>query len=347
MKELKFNLVTLLLLLLSIGIYAQEQIEKKITKEFDVSDEIEFRISHKFGDIKVEDWTESRIVVEYTLIADTKKQEKAEKLFSRVDIETMQTKEAVQLRTVYEKKIDKKDLRVDVLIRMPQQQKITLLNKFGDVFINELSSPVDIEIAYGSLKAKTLSYKEKEPMNHIRLSYGNADIDTCNWLRLATKYSNIEISKVNAIFLDSRYSNVEFDQCNSFVSDSKYDNFELGSARNIVVQSKFSNYEIGSIAKKIDLQFEYGNFEVGHVQANFESIDITNKYGEIEIEIDENASYYIDADVKYCDLDIPSENSVNHHVDGSQEYYKGLVGKDKSTKSKVKIYSKYGGVELD
>lgn len=344
---MKFNLFVSLALLASMAALAQSGTEKKISKEFPANAETEFLIQHKFGDISIENWDQEKISVEASLIADTEKPEKAEKIFRDVEIDFSTQGNRVRVRTIYDPGLKQKDVKVNYVIRMPHYVDLTVINKFGSVLIDENSGTCMLDVSYGSLKANKLLNDESKEMSQLNIAYGSAEIGKCNWLKVNVKYSSIEIKKAKAMIVDSRFSNLEIDESHSIVANSGYDNFENGSSQNVVLTSKFTNFEIGNISNKLDLDFEYGNFVAGNIQAGFEQMNITNKYGEIKLKIDENSSYYLDAHVKYCDLDYPKNGSVNHKEDGTDDYYKGMVGKDSSSKSKVIIQSKYGSIDLD
>lgn len=347
MKTLKFNLFIGLALLASMAASAQSGTEKKINKEFPANADTEFTIQHKFGDISIENWDQEKISVEATLIADTEKPEKAEKIFKDVDVEFSTQGNRIRVRTIYDSSLKQKDVKVNYIIRMPHYVDLTVINKFGSVFIDENSGTCMLDISYGSIKANKLLNDDSKEMSHINLAHGSAEINKCNWLKVNVKYSSMEIKKAKAMIVDSRFSNIEIDESHSIVANSGYDNFENGSSQNVVLTSKFTNFEIGNISNKLDLDFEYGNFVAGNIQSGFELIKITNKYGEIKLKIEENSSYSLDAHVEYCDLDYPKSSSVNHKEDGTDKYYKGMVGKNSSSKSKVIIQSKYGSIDLD
>jgi hypothetical protein len=347
MKRLKFNVITTLCLLASVVVSAQSGIEKKITKEFSTNANTQFVIQHKFGDISIENWDQEKIFVEATLIADTKKQEKAEKYFEDVKIDFSTSGDQVKVKTIYDSRFDQKDVKVNYIVRMPNYLALDLINKFGAVFIDEINGKSNLDISYGSLKANKLLYNDSKPLSQLILAYGSAEITKCNWLQIEVKYSSMEMKKAKAIIIDSRFSNIEIDDSHSIIATSKYDNYENGSTQNLVLTSKFTNFEIGNISNKLDLDFEYGSFEAGNIQSGFELIKIENRYGDIELRIEEESSYLLDAHLQYCDLDYPDSGSVNHREDGTHDYYTGRVGNDASTQSKVTIESKYGGVDLD
>ena len=330
-----FNLLALALSFMSMACYAQDGMEKKIIKEFQVNTETEFVISHKFGDINIENWDDQKIWIEVTLIADTHKPEKAEKLFSQVDIDFTEMDNMIKVRTDYQNKIKQKDITVNYLIKMPHYLKLELTNKFGAVFINELSRQTNISIGYGSLKANKLLNSDSKPVSRLDLSYSSAEIEKCSWQNIDVKYSTLEIKQAKALVLDSRFSTIEIDDSHSVIASSKYDNYDIGNLQNLVLSAKFSNIEIGNVGNKIDLQFEYGNFEVGNVQDGFESINITNLFGDINVKIDQRANYEIDAEVQFSDLDISDNNSAKHIIDGTKESYKGWVGPGKDSHSKL------------
>ncbi len=334
-------------LLIYVNGFSQENIEKKIEKEFPADKNTEFFITHKYGDITFENWNEDKVFIEAIIIAKTDNQEKADKLFNKVDVVIKSNKNIIDVKSVFNSKKIHSKIEIKFIVKIPNYLILDISNKFGSVFLNETSGKLNIHLAYGNLKARKLLNKSKENMNSIDIAFGEADINECYWLKLDAEYSTIEIEKVKSLIFDTRFSELEIEDCNTLAGTSKYDSFDIGNANNIVLDAQFSDFEIDIISNKLELDSEYGDFEVGNFSAGFELIRIDNDFGDIDIEIDENASYHLSAKCDFCDVEFNSNNSVNTKESTFSNNYKGNVGSDKNTKSKIIVKSSYGDVELD
>jgi len=242
----------------------------------------------------------------------------------------------------------KVDFNIDYYVSVPRNLKMNLYNKYGDIDINEIHGKTNITLKYGTLKANKLLFDNSKPLSKLTVSYGNADINECNWLTSVFKYSNAEIKEGTALVIVSAYSNINIDKCKTLVTEAKYDNYKINTISNFTTEAKYSDFKIQSLDNKLFVETEYGNFRVQSIPASFETIDIKGTYVDVNLGIQENASYIIDADVKYGEVDIPKKANVEKHITSyTNVSINGTVGADSNPKSNVIVKCQYGDIDLD
>jgi hypothetical protein len=229
---------------------------------------------------------------------------------------------------------------------MPETIPLRLSNKYGNVFINELTSTSSIEIKYGNLKANKIVHSDQKPLTQIYLAYSNAKIQQCVWVKFEAKYSKVEIDVSKALVFLSRYSKMYITKGSSLVTESKYDTYRLGKFTNLVATAGYSNFKADEISGKIVMETKYTDLNVNHVPAGFESIKIKTEYGNYNVYIDQDASYDLDGYAKYARINYPDNSRVSRFSENNELRVEGLVGTDDNTGSEVNVTSKYGHVKL-
>ena len=229
---------------------------------------------------------------------------------------------------------------------MPKQASITLVNKYGDIFVNELTGKSKIELRYGNLKAYKLLRDNNDPLSSLYIAYGNATIDEVNWFKADIKYGKLNIDKAKALVIVSKYSKIAIDQVSSIVSESKYDVYSIGTISNFVGEGGYTNYRFDELTKKLDLTLKYGDIKIGRVPSGFESIKFIGGYSSISAGIDPQASYYLTGSASYGNIKFQTENRINRIEDPTHVEVEGIIGNDQNTKSKVDISVKYGSARL-
>ncbi len=346
MKIMKSSILVLFILTISLSGFGKEQFTREYNKTFDVNKSSQFKIENKFGNIEIENTSESKIVIQVVVAVQAGNQEKANKLLDKIHIKLNKADNVVYALTNLNGD-DFKDLQIDYFIKMPVYISSSITNKFGSVIIAELHAMTDITVEYGNLIAKKLLNDEIDSAGKILLKYSDlSKINECKWLNLSAKYSNVEVGRATGLVFETKYSNVEIDEANAVICNSKYDNYEMGSLGTIVLDCKHSNFEIGNITQKVEVEIGYGNFRLGNVVDGFDLIKVNSKYADVEINIEELASYHINAQVDYGDIDLPDDPNLSIHRDGSSESVKGFVGNSESG-SEVQVNIKYGRIDLD
>jgi hypothetical protein len=345
-------------ILISITIIASGQNEfvKEFRKEFPADKNTQLEISNKYGNVDIKDWNNQSIAIEVKILARTSNKEKAEKIFDYIMIQFEQEGSIVRATTEFNENFsdvfkgfntDEKGLEINYSVYMPKTIPLNLSNKYGSVFINELTSTSTIDVKYGKLTANKILHDSQQPLSQVILGYSNATIQECKWIKLDIKYSKIQISQSKAIIILSKYSKVYIDNGSSLVSESKYDTYELGSFNNLVTTAGYTHFNIKEITNKLQIESKYSDVNVENVPAGFELIKVDNSYGTYKIGIVDDASYTIDGYAKYCKIYYPEENAhVNRFNENTEMKVNGKVGKDDSSKSSVVINSNYGNIKL-
>jgi hypothetical protein len=342
------------ILLLNQGIYSQNEVKKDFHEEFQTNQNTVLTLDNKYGDMDLKNWDKDLIQIDVNVQVTNASQEKAEKLLSYIDVVFSVEGDAVSAKTVFDEKFnntstwrDDNDLKINYTVQMPKDIQLNLYNKYGDVFINEITGRATIGIKYGKLKANRIYRGNEKPLTEIDLGYSDASIEESDWLKVTMKYSNLNLNSTGAIVLLSKYSKIALDECSSLVIDGKYDVYRLGKMANLVAVCAYSTFEIEEIREKLSMETEYTDCKIAFMPATFSSIDITNKYGGYRIGIDPNASYQLDGQAEYAKISYPDVGKVSRIVENTSMQVNGVVGKEVNPDATVRIVTKYGGIKLD
>ncbi len=326
---------------------------KKYQKEYEVKKDTKLQIENKYGSVDIKNWEKKLISIEVVITVKTSSEEKAQKLFDQIDIEFEQSGNVISATTSLESDFSRffkgsGDKLVDIYysVYMPKSVPLNLSNRYGNVFINELTSTSNIDIKYGNLKANKIIHNDVKPLTQITLAYSNANIQQCAWVKFEIKYSKVEMDVSKALVFLSKYSKVFITKGSSLVAEASYDTYRLGEFTNLVVTAGYSNFKAEEISSKIVMETKYTDLNVNHVPAGFENIKLSTQYGNYNVYIDPDASYKLDGQAKYARISYPDNSTVNRFNENNDFRVEGVVGADQDTGSEVKISSKYGNVKL-
>jgi hypothetical protein len=349
---------TLLLLALLIVPFTlkAEEVTKEFHKEYKAGTNTTLGIDNKYGDVVIQGWDSSQIVIDVIVTVELPNREKAEKYLSLIDVRFSESGDMINAKTTIDDKFsftgwggESKKFSIDYNIKMPYSSALTLSNKYGNTDIDELSGLVQLDVKYGTLTAGKLTRGNIKPLNTINLAYGKGTIDETGWLDLTVRYAgNFEIDKSQALLLDSKYSKLSFGETSSLVGESKYDNIRIDRINNFVMENGYCDIKIGELTKKLDYTGSYGSFEVESIPAGFEGLATDTKYLGIRLGIDENASYRLDAKLSYCGLKYDEEKFRNQKriIENNSSEISGVVGETESPAAVVTVRSSYGSVKL-
>jgi len=341
-------LITFLMLsVINAEAFTKEEFTKRFHEEYTADVNTILKIKNKFGDVNLEDWDKDQVVIDVTITVKTESEDKANRIFDRITISIDKDGNLISAITEIDDKINNSGkFSIDYSLKVPQYIILDLANKFGNVFINDLSGKVNIYVGYGSLMINSLSRADEDPLNEIDLAYCNkASISEVAKAKVIIKYSKIDILNSEKLLLYSKYSKVKIEKVNALISEAAYDTYKIDEVVDFSSIGKYCDYSLNKIMNSIDVEIKYGNLTVAYVSPEFESIKSYSKYGQVRLGIAENASYRIDAEVEYGGIEHPNSDNLSRIKDNTGTELKGVIGSSKS-KSFVEINAKYGSVNL-
>ncbi len=352
----KSGLLLAFTVFLSSTTLSSQEVSKAFHQEYTAGSGTTLDISNKYGDVVVETTDQNQIIIDVKVTVEYPNKERAEKLLSYINVEFSEEGDVVRARTIIDDKFnfsgwggDSKSFSIDYKVIMPARINFTLSNRYGDSELEEIKGLVKLDIKYGDLVAENLARGNEKPLSTLSVAYGKANIESAGWLDATVRYSgSFAIGKAQALLIDSKYSKIQIEEISSVVGDTKYDNIDIEKINNLVLNAGYADINVGELTKKLKFEGGYGSLTVDNVPAGFEMLESDSRYIGIKLGIDSDASYELDAKLSYGDLKFDEENFKHQRriVQNNSTETTGIVGKESSPSSKVRVTASYGSIRL-
>jgi hypothetical protein len=340
MKTLKFNLLIILTLLVSVNIYAI-RISKQVYRNFPVNKIQKLDLNNKYGNIYIENNRTDSVIVSAEIWVEGNS-DKAQRLLNNINVTVNLEGGTVVAVTSIEHTLNgNNEFSIDYHIAVPADRELAVVQKYGNVNMKDLTAKGAFEIKYGELNGQKLL----SPDLNLDVAYSKVNIEVVKDLVLVLHYSKLKLGFGNNLTFETRYSGMNIEGCNELVADSKYDNYSINGINTLISNSMYSGVTINKLTTKLKLVNGYGAFTVKQIPAGFESISIENKYAGIKLGIASDAGYQLNGAARYCDIKHP-DGKLNKMREGSSYQVEGTVGNSDHPKSSVRIASSYGNVTL-
>jgi hypothetical protein len=301
--------------------------------------------------------TDPTLTIEVNVKVNVRDKERGAAILDMVKIEISQEGDVVKAETQIEDDFSRMfrgfnmgdgGLEINYSVHMPKTVPLDLSNKYGNVFVDELTGTSTLDIKYGKLTANKIIHDSKEPLSKVYLAYSNGcSIQETRWLALDIKYSNINIAESKALAIMSKYSKIYVTNGSSIVSESKYDTYEIGKLNNLISTAGYGHFTIKELSGKLQLDTKYTDVIVDRVSSGFESIKVINSYGTYKLGIDPGTSYKLDGYGKYCEIIYPQTvTRISRFDENSEMKLNGVVGGNTNPAAEVSVNSHYGNIRL-
>ena len=358
LNRIGLAIFTALVMITLSGNLQAAKLNKSFSKEFAVNNQTQLYISNRFGQVQVENWEKNTIAIDVEVLVEHFSTEKAERMLESISITLEQVGNQVRGITEINEKLMKlasnfsfgsstKDLEINYKIRMPKSVNSVLRNKYGDMFIDELTGHTDIDVKYGNLKANRIVYGKNDTLSALTLGYGNASIDEVNWMNFDIKYANLSIVKGQALVVVSKYSNLNLDKINSLVFESKYDNLAVGTIANLIGESGYTSYKVKQLTKSLSVVSRYGDVKIEGIANTIQDLSFEGAYASIYAPIPESISYNIDGEVSYGEIYYNNAKAKVNLVESNRKIkVNGVVGQTQKPSLDVMVRVRYGSARL-
>jgi hypothetical protein len=336
--------IFVLLLLPWLTLTAQDFTKTYYNEKYVVDKGASLVIDNKFGDIQCQAWDESSVSVNVTVKVDASSQEKADKVFDKIDITLSGSRSKVEGKTTIGN-ISNANYSIDYEIRMPRWIDLDLDNQFGNIYLDETDGSAKINLEYGDMEANSFNGTNTD----LTIKFSNVETGYIKNGNVHIEYSELDSKGADNLKLYSRFSELSIDKIASLNLDSQYDELKIGSAGQIISVSRFSGLKFDKINGDFDFDLDYGDLEAKYISAAFKIGKVRNSFAEVSLGFDPKASMNINAEMEFGELSYPkSGTSVNHETSGyTTNIYKGRIGASSSPASELTVDSKNADVDID
>ncbi|MDP8231279.1 MAG: hypothetical protein P9L91_01275, partial [Candidatus Zophobacter franzmannii] len=151
------------------GALAQQyEKSRKLTKEFPITAETDVQIINKYGNIHILPWDKDSIRFEISIKVEASKQSKVDRTFESIEIDFSESSYYLIVQTVFDNKkssfwSDVSDFtnsmlnsgsnaQIDYIVYVPVKNKLTLENKFGNIYMTDHLGKTLITISNGDFR---------------------------------------------------------------------------------------------------------------------------------------------------------------------------------------------------
>ncbi len=274
------KLMLLTLTLVCCGaLWSQESVSKKIEKTYPMTNAGELGLDNKYGDITITGWDKNSLKITMDIEVTHKKKDIAEDLLERInaDIQTSGdlvsfTSEIAEKRTSFFSRyfnkanpfdFDKSNVKINYTVYLPTNAELDITNKFGDlvieewtgklkanvqhgdVWVNDNITNANIELKFGKLNAKSITY------GNIRMKNGKIHMEESKDLRINSNGSTIDIGRISSLELYSSKDEVAFENIGSIVGDLKFSTIYIDTLNNdIGLTMKLVDFRVSKIIER-------------------------------------------------------------------------------------------------
>jgi len=345
------GLVLVLLLLLPAGLQAQDHTARRsVERTFAVSRESTLEIQNKYGQIQVVTWDRDSAQIRVDMKLTESSASKLRKLKDDVSIQFSKTGSYLLARSRFESEKGRiarelksigttitgsnKHVEINYTLYIPEYLDIVLNNKFGDIYMDNLTGNVEVILSNGVINADHL-----EGSTSISLSFGNGLIRSMGSGSMNLNYSDMTLGDASQLDLVSKSSTLNADSVNVLKINSRRDKLNFQQVEYLYGNSDFTQVRIYDFLKESDVYMKYGKLTMDRVVPGFSKIYVESEYTDISLAFEKESAFAVN--ILHHDkaiLQLPYPEMQTRETTGEDDYFRimGTLG-DGNPSSSVTI----------
>jgi len=300
------GLLLLLALLSGTTVSAQEHKSKRsLKREFPVTRETTLEVQNKYGKIQVVTWDKDMVQVDVDIQVSESSASKLKKLKEDINIDFTGTESYIIVKSQFKSETKRlaselksvthaisgsnKHVEINYMVYMPAYVDLVLTNKFGDIYMDELSGEVDISLSNGAIMANRLSGNTK-----LSLNFAKGTLSTLGTATVKMSYSDLTLGDAGQLDMTSKSSTLRADSVNVLKINSRRDKLFFHRVEYFYGNSNFSEVWIFDFLRESDLALKYGKLIIEHVMPGFSKIYVKSEYTDVTLLFDEQCDFTFD-----------------------------------------------------
>jgi hypothetical protein len=344
--ESKSLLLSLLLIVtVSFSLSAQDA-KKEYTETYDVSQGVTLNTDTKYSDVELLTWDKSVVDILVEVEVEASSTSRAESALEKIDVRIGKSGNNISLVTEFEDGWSRNvKTKIKITVKAPKWVNLDVDNSYGDLFIQEATGLVLLDLRYGNLKAGSLSRGNEKPYNQIDMAYSNAEIDELGWLELEISYSDMQINSSQMLFVENKYAKLSGEKAGGIITEGAYDKYTFEEIDSFVGELKYSGIKFGRLNKTLDLHSGYTNARIGTLSKGFDKVDASLSYGNLTVGLESGASFKFDGEAKYGSVNIAAGDRLSKTKENNYVKVWGNVGSN--PKSSINVITKHGNSNFE
>jgi hypothetical protein len=344
--ELKSLLLSLLLIVtVSFSLSAQDA-RKDYTESYDVSKGVTLNTDTKYTDVEMITWDQSVVDILAVVKVDASSQNRAEEALKKLEVKISKSGNNIYVETEMENGWSRNvKTSIDITIKAPAWVNLDVETSYGDLFIQEASGHVLLDMKYGNLKAGSISRGNEKPYNVMDMAYSDVAVDEVGWLELELAYSDVDINISKMLFVENKYSKLIGEKTGGIVAEGMYDKYYFDEVDSFVGELKYSGLKFGKLNKVLELKSAYTGVKIGTLSKSFDKVDAELSYGNFSAGLEQGASFKFEGEAKYGNVSVAGSSQLSKVKEGSSVRIWGNVGSN--PKSSIYVITKYGNSSFE
>lgn len=333
---------------------------RQLKKAFQINKSSVIDINNKYGDVSIETWEKDSVKVDIFVRVSEKSNDKLKKKMNDIRFDLTQAGHFIVINTIVGENnnmiysefnklkesigVGESQVEIDMKIKVPNNLELKVSNKFGNIYIDDYSGDMFINMANGKLKAHDLS-----GYVNMKINFGDANINSLASGVLEVYYSDLNLGSAKKLRITSKTSDITITEIEQMIVNSSRDTYKIRMINDFETESSWTDFSISEFRNKSDIRMNFGDITIDKVKNTFQNIFIDARSSKINLCFDSQIDINFDITTNK-DMSLPMEAKIDkkEQVDPKEKTvrYLGRTGNVKTEAPKLILKNTSGEINI-
>lgn len=293
------NISILLLFLCEVGISAQSELIRHHKTRFDeytASAINKLTLSNRHGHIQYTGWDKDTLAVRISIWVEAPTEAMAAEVHDQIDISQRPTGKTLDYSTVFsEGFFSNYNFGIDYHIFGPQALELEILNRLGNITIEEYFGKATITAEYGHLRIA--SFHEPIPQAIIQITNGDLDIGQLKKADITHKNGQLELGGADELSLTADFSVARIHRVNQLKLTTTTSQMNIGQAGSVNVKTKHTNLVISNLQQQGFIEGYRGSIHIESFESGLRELTLSGDRCPIRLHLAEKMPFSLHGQV--------------------------------------------------
>ena len=327
---------------------------KTVYRTYKLEAQNDIFINNSYGNIQILTWNKKTVDIKAIISVDGNNYNNVTNRLNSIEIEISKNNRSIraitQIGNIHSSwnlmswifgNNNNSNFKINYEVHIPASMNLHITNDYGNVFIDNLSGKLELNLDYGKFEIGELTHEN----NRIETDYlSNSSIDFIKGGIIHSDYSRLHILTAYKLKLNCDYSQIKINEIRRLEFDCDGGSLHVGDVKEVRGSGDYQNRYFAHI-NSLDFEGDYGSIQIEDPMPGFEKINLECDYTNVRIQNSNEVPYRISIQQEYgCfkqkGLEIYKE--INDNGDKSIEgFYR-----NPHASSLIKITEDYGCIKI-
>jgi len=333
---------------------------RQLSKAFKLNKSSVIDISNKYGDVSIETWEKDSIKVDIFVRVSEKNRDKLRKKMNDIRFDLTQSGRFIVVNTIVGENnnmiysefnklkesigVGESQVEINMKVKVPDNLELKVSNKFGNIYIDDYSGDMSVNMANGKLKAHDLN-----GYVNMKINFGDANINTMGSGALEVYYSDLNLGSAKKLRITSKTSDITITEIEQMMVNSSRDTYKIRMIDDFETESSWTDFSISEFRNKSDIRMNFGDISIDNIKSTFQNIFIDARSSKINLCFDRQIDVNFDITTNQ-NMSLPMEAKIDkkEQVDPKEKTvrYLGRTGNVKTETPKLILKNTSGEINI-